>query len=79
MNIHIDKTHVGEEESFCTNIFPQTAQHFGANSSHLSDIFQCDGADSVSNSSSNNSMCSYDSEEEVDSAPVRAVVIPCEE
>ena len=42
----------------------------------FSDILQCDGADSVINESINDSVNSYQSENEVDSQPVRAVLIP---
>ena len=42
----------------------------------FSDILQCDGVDSVINESINYSVYSYQSENEVDSQPVCAVLIP---
>ena len=42
----------------------------------LSDIIQCDGADTMSQCSDNDSLNSYESEDELDSNPVRAVLVP---
>ena len=46
--------------------------------SNISDILQCDGADSLSETSSNDSLCSSESKE-ADSNPVRAVLVPAQE
>ena len=69
---HIDKlndtSQMGQEYPLCIDSFPQIT--------HPSDIIQCDGADTVSQCSNNDSMNSYDSEDEADSNPVRAVLVP---
>ena len=44
--------------------------------SNLSDIIQCDGADTVSEKSNNDSINSYNSQDEADSEPVRPSLIP---
>jgi hypothetical protein len=46
--------------------------------SNISDILQCDGADSLSETSSNDSICSSESKE-ADSNPVRAVLVPAQQ
>ena len=68
----IDKLHdtsqMGQEYPLYIGSFPLMT--------HPSDVIQCDGAYTVSQCSNNDSMNSYDSEDEADSNPVRAVVVP---
>ena len=69
-----DPTLIGPEGTPCKFI------HFGQSNSlqeyDPSDILQCDGADTISDISCNDSMSSYNSEEEADSLPVHATLVP---
>ena len=72
-----DSTQIGQEGTPCK--FVQSHQCYECPSDKEygpSDIPQCDGADTISDRSSNDSMSSYNSDEEADSNPVRAVLIP---
>ena len=63
-----DTSQMGHKDPLYMSSFPQMTQ--------TSDIIQCDGADTVSQCSNNDSMNSYDSEDEADSNPVRVVLVP---
>ena len=58
-----DSTPIGTEGTLCKFI-----------QSNISDILQCDGADSISETSSNDSL---NSENKIDSNPIRPTLVPC--
>ena len=69
-----DPAPLGSEGTPCK--FIQSDQSYRMQESEPSDILQCDGADTISDISCNDSMSSYNSDQEADSYPVRAILIP---
>ena len=69
-----DATPMGPERTLCkffqNNPCVETIQ--------ISDILQCDGTDTISEKSINDSMNSYNSQDEADADPVRATLVPSE-
>ena len=65
---HVDSSQSGVEALISPNICPQLVQE--------SNIIQCDGSDTKSELIDSDSVDSYESRDEVDSNPVRAILVP---
>ena len=74
-----DATSIGPKRTLCKffkNNPHDLFQH--VETRQLSDILQCDGTDTISEKSINDSMSGYNSQDEADADPVRATLVPSE-